>query len=132
MFLLSVLMFLSNTGIALSMHLCHGVAESISINHLNNHHCQQEEVANSCCPNPDDEEDEACCTEVALQQKMIDKQLVDILKVSFFSTFLSNRTHNLWWYEFVGFSTFFAPDTQKIHTNSPPIYLTHQQFIFYA
>ncbi|ADX67077.1 MULTISPECIES: HYC_CC_PP family protein [Weeksella] len=131
MILLSVLMFLSNIGIVLSMHLCHGVAESISINHLNNHHCQQEEVANSCCPNPDDE-DEACCTEVALQQKMIDKQLVDILKVSFFSTFLSNRTHNLWWYEFIEFYAFFVPETQKTYPNLPPIYLSHHQFIFYA
>lgn len=137
-FVLSLLLIISNLSVAFSMHLCEGKIERVKLNHLDNQTCKMQKPVSCCavkeevkhCATPVEEKDEDCCKDIAYQDDFQDQQSVEIVKISPVS-FLEFSQPNL--NEFL-----FDQHVSTAHNfefyvvcNAPPIYLVHQQLIFY-
>jgi len=129
---MALLVFFSNTGVALSMHFCKGENEKITMNHLDNKHCEKEVKVKSCCDDDSDSDDEECCSDIALQNKFIDKQIVDILKIQFNNIIDFPTKFEYLNFNNVGKNQRLEFTSHFVESNAPPIYLQNSQLIFYA
>lgn len=119
------------------MHFCQGMIEEIRIAHTQPSHCEMTEQKpccsmSSCEVNLHESNDSHdCCENQAYMDKMIDQQLVKILKLKT-QLFVNQQT------EVVRISDLLTATQQPliflehiIECNAPPDYITNSQLLFY-
>ena len=137
-FVLSLILIISNLSVAFSMHLCEGRIERVKLNHLDNETCKMQKPVSCCavkaeakhCELPEEKEDKDCCKDVAYQEDLQDQQAAEITKISPI-TFLEVVQFIL--NEIAVENEEFTTHDFNFHVaaNAPPIYLVHQQLLFY-
>ena len=136
---LSLLLIVSNLGVAFSMHFCQGQIEMVKLNHLDNKVCKMQKPTSCCaekeeikhCEIPQEEKQDDCCKDLAYADDLQHQNSVDILKITpvDFAVLAVILKIDL---PFVNQTkAIYALLDSYVESNAPPIYILHQQLVLY-
>ncbi len=138
--LLSLLILVSNIGLALNVHYCMGQVSAVTLAYklqepCNDHHThghEKHEPKKACCSAKADEH-KSCCDDdvVKLQDKSEGKVIVKSLQLDLGSFCAINEWKPVQFYELA------EADAQQIlsfycEANAPPLFKLYCRYIFYA
>ena len=132
--LLSLLILVSNIGLAFNVHYCEGKISGVSFNYKIEEPCVEKkvEVEKPCCA--EDNSHKACCKNSKVK---IDKTTSENVLVKTFQLDLVTLTGNDYWepatlFAFEEIITKSENPSFYCDTNAPPLYQLYSQYIFYA
>ncbi len=129
--LLAVLLLLSNSGFAFSVHFCGGEIASITTAYIDSEICAKpKQEPKACCAAPSDDE-KPCC-----ENKTVDLKKSNDVVVKVFSFALQAPFVPVTWHKDVEEITSLPTvDQQSFYffdDHSPPLFQLYNQYIFYA
>ena len=138
--MLSLVLVVSNLGVAFSMHFCQGQVEMVKLNHLDNKVCKMKQQTSCCavkkeanhCELPQKEEqDDDCCKDLAYAEDLQDQIGVDIFKISPIDFAILQTLFKVEILEFYQVKSVTSPLDFYVQSNAPPIYILHKQLVLY-
>ncbi|WP_322970620.1 HYC_CC_PP family protein [Faecalibacter sp. LW9] len=137
--MLSLLLIVSNLGVAFSMHFCQGQVERIKLNHFDNQVCKMQMPTSCCaekneskhCEIPAEDKDDDCCKDLAYADELQQQHSVDVLKITPIDYAILASVLKIEIPFEIHSKLVDSILDSYVESNAPPIYILHQQLVLY-